>query len=96
MELAITLNTMGWIATAPVDIELAIGPENLTDEIDTWLDVDGVDERYKAKCCAEYDGKGLIRETVAECANFGQSPQQYLGGKPKTAANQPWADRNFL
>lgn len=96
IELTITLNTVDWTNITPDDIALDTGPDAIREEIDTWLDIYGVEERYKAKCCGEHDGKDWIREIVDESENYNQTPQQYLEGKLKTAANQPWADANFL
>ena len=96
IEINMTLEVTDWTDITPEDIQLEIGPDTLNEEISTWLDVYGLDERYKAKCCGEHDGKGWIREIVDESANFGQTPQQYLQGKLQTAENQPWVDVNFL
>lgn len=37
---------------APDDIKLASGPPVFGEEIETWKDVYGIEERYKAKCCS--------------------------------------------
>jgi len=94
--LSISINTVDWIEISPDDIQLTAGPTALKDEIDTWFDVYGIEERYKLKCGSEHDGKDWIREIIDECANFDQNPIQYLQGKLKTAKNQPLADANFL
>ena len=96
IELQITLNVIDWNELTPDEIKIDVGPAVLREEIETWLDVYGIDERYEAKCCAENDGKGWIREIVDESQNYNQTSQQYLEGKLKTAANQPWVDTNFL
>lgn len=96
IEFKITLNSHDWTNIQPTDIELNTGPNEYREELDTWLDIYGIDERYKAKCCGENDGKGWIREIVDESQNFNLTPQQYLHGKLKTAINDPWVDVNFL
>jgi hypothetical protein len=96
IELKVSLNVSDWAELTPDEIEVDAGPDQIKNEIDTWLDVYGIEERYKAKCCAENDGKGWIREIVDESINYGQAPMQYLEGKLKTASNQPWVDNNFL
>lgn len=96
IQLDIKLNVIDWTKLTPDEIELNTGPKVIREQIDTWLDVYGIEERYKAKCCAENDGKGWIREIVDESQNYDQTPSQYLDGKLKTAENQPWVDANFL
>jgi len=96
IELTITLNIIDWNEITPDEIQLDIGPGVIEDEINTWLDVYGIEERYKAKCCSENDGKGWIREVVDECHNFGLSSQDYYQRKMKVVANDPWVDTNFL
>jgi hypothetical protein len=80
----------------PVDIELEFGPAAFSEEIATWKDVYGIEERYKAKCCGVNDGKGWIIEIIDESANYNLTPQQYLEGKLKTAKHMPLVDTNFL
>jgi 5-methylcytosine-specific restriction endonuclease McrA len=96
IDLSITLDAIDWTEISSNDIELHSGPEDIREEIDTWADVYGIEERYKAKCCGENDGKNWIREIVDESANYGLTPIQYYEGKLITAMNQPWSDANFL
>lgn len=57
IELGVSLNSPDWTHITPTDVTLSIGPETFREEIDTWLDVYGIEERYTAKCCGENDGK---------------------------------------
>ena len=41
---------------APEDISLQFGPATLNEEIETWKDVYGIEERFKAKISGENDG----------------------------------------
>lgn len=96
IEIEVILNITDWSTMSKNDIHLNTGPDHKREEIATWVDVYGIEERYKAKCCGENDGKGWIREIVDESANYGLTPQQYLNGKLKTSENDPWVDDNFL
>jgi len=48
------------------DIDLHFGPAALGEKIDTWKDVYGIEERYKAKLCAENDGKYWLTQVLDE------------------------------
>lgn len=47
------------------DITLQFGPAALLEELDTWKDVYGIEERYKAKLCGENDGKYWLTQVLA-------------------------------
>lgn len=51
IEIAIDLNTPDIDRLTPADVQLAFGPAAVHEEIETWKEVYGIDERYKAKCC---------------------------------------------
>jgi hypothetical protein len=67
ISLDIELNSTDWLNITPEDMTLSIGPENLKEEINTWRDVYGIGERYKARCCGENDGKYWIEQVLDEC-----------------------------
>jgi len=93
IELEISLNPQDWNNIKPDDVSLTLGPEVLKEEIDTWLDVYGIEERYKAKCCGENDGKYWIAQVWDEWQNNGKTPQDCLTTLKR---QKPLADVNFL
>jgi hypothetical protein len=80
----------------PIDIQFVFGPDNINEEIETWKDVYGIEERYKAKCCSETDGKAWINRIIEERKNYGLSVEGMLQAEINTASNQPYSDSNFL
>ncbi len=96
IDLNVGINTQDWNQITPDNITLETGPTELREQLDTWLDVYGIEERYKAKLCGENDGKGWLREVIDESQNYEQTPEQFLIAKIKTATNSPWVDNNFL
>ena len=54
------------------------GLRKSTEEIATWLDVYGIEERYQAKCCGESDGKYWIEQVLDEWQNDGKKPEDYF------------------
>ncbi len=80
----------------PEDIECSLGPEKLNEEINTWNDVYGIEERYKAKCCLENDGKYWIEQIFDEWAEDGRTPDDFLQTLNRQTSKRPYADNNFL
>lgn len=96
IKFEISLNCPDWTNIQPTDIALKTGPDELREELDTWLDVYGIEERYKAKCCAENDGKYWIEQVRDECQNYEMTPEQIIETRAKLANSRPFADVNFL
>ena len=96
IDLKIDLNSPDWTNMGAENIILSTGPENLREEINTWLDVYGIEERYKAKCCSENDGKYWIEQVVDECQNDGKTPGEILDTVARQAQLKPFAEANFL
>ena len=56
----------------------------------------GIDERYKAKCCGENDGKYWITQVLDEWHKDGKTSSDYLKTLYRLPAKYPFADSNFL
>lgn len=96
IEVKINLNTSDIDRLEPSNIQLSFGPPGLNEEIDTWKDVYGIEERYKAKCCSETDGKYWLTQVLDEWKEDGRLPADYLTSLAKRASKSPFADCNFL
>lgn len=96
IELGVSLNSPDWTHIIPTDVTLSIGPETFREEIDTWLDVYGIEERYTAKCCGENDGKYWIEQVLDEWQNNDKTPKEYLATLKRQAESKPFAEINFL
>lgn len=80
----------------PADIQIQFGPDAIAEEIETWKDVYGIEERYKAKLCGENDGKYWLTQVLDECKQYDQQPADILDMRAKDARSRPYADCNFL
>ncbi|MDN3390720.1 hypothetical protein [Pseudoalteromonas sp. APC 3691] len=78
------------------DIQISFGPNNISEEIETWKDVYGIEERYKLKCSSETDGKAWLNRVMNERHNYELSIEAMLRAEMKSAQNQPYSDSNFL
>ncbi|WP_319557969.1 hypothetical protein [Thiomicrorhabdus sp.] len=80
----------------PTDVQMQFGPAAITEEIETWKDVYGIEERYKAKLCGKYDGKYWITQVLDEWKDDDRDPEEILGVINRNAERKPFADNNFL
>jgi hypothetical protein len=79
----------------PADIQLTFGPASFHEEIETWKEVYGIDERYKAKCCGS-DAKDWLEQVRFLHDIHGIDPMAYLASVQQQAENAPAANSNFL
>jgi len=96
IELSISLSSQDWTNIKPDDVHLTTGPEELKEEIATWLDVYGIEERYRAMCCGENDGKYWIEQVLDEWQTDGKTPEEFLSTLARQARIRPYAEANFL
>lgn len=96
VQIQITLRHADIDTLKPADIAIQFGPAALTSELDTWKDVYGIEERYKAKFCGENDGKYWVTQVLDECKGYGKQPADILNMRTQQAKEHPYADCNFL
>ncbi|MFO7556805.1 MAG: hypothetical protein R6W88_16520 [Desulfobacterales bacterium] len=96
IELEIALNSPDWTSIKPDDVFLTTGPEEIREEINTWLDVYGIEERFKAKCCGENDGKYWIEQVLDEWKEEGKTSDEFLSTLARHAKSKPYGEANFL
>ncbi|KQZ28068.1 HNH endonuclease [Duganella sp. Root1480D1] len=96
IELQVTLHQVDIAKLTPAEITLQFGPATVTEEIDTWKDVYGIEERYKAKLCGENDGKYWITQVLDEWKEDGRDPAEFLTTLARQAQSRPYAECNFL
>lgn len=96
IELQINLQHSDISKLTPADITLQFGPAAITHEIETWKDVYGIEERYKAKLCGENDGKYWLTQVLEECQAYGKQPADILAMRAQQTQSRPYADCNFL
>ena len=96
ISIDLTLSTSGIGKLCPSDITLTVTAPGRDEEVETWNDVFGIEERYKAKCCAQNDGMVWLARICEENENYELTPQQMLNAEIRAAENSPWSDTNFL
>ena len=85
----------------PSDITLKFGPAAISEEIDTWKDVYGIEERYRGKLLSG-DGKAWLVEVLDEwrwhdekAGAEGKAPDAYLRDLSRHAIKSPFSDANL-
>lgn len=96
IAIKLTLSTFDIDNLSPADINLVITAPGRDEEVESWKDVFGIEERYKAKCCGKNDGKYWLIQALDECANAGKTPQEIIQAIERNAESSPWAEANFL
>jgi hypothetical protein len=96
IDICMSVNASDIESLVPDDIQLSFGPVDIAEEIDTWKDVYGIEERYKAKCCSASDGRSWLNRVLQESKNYEITVEAMLKGELKAAENQPFADNNFI
>lgn len=95
VELQVTLLHADPDKLEPTDITIQFGPAALAEELDTWKETYGIEERYKAKFCAESDGK-YWRTQVDEWKEYGKNPADFITTLARQVQKNPYAECNFL
>ncbi len=96
IEIAVTIKPSFQSQLTPEDIEFQFGPPALSEKIETWKDIYGIEERYKAKCCHKNDGKYWLMQLMDEWREKNRLPEDYLETLAGTTQKYPYAECNFL
>lgn len=96
VDLQIVLHKADIDKLTPADITLQFGPAVVTQELDTWKDIYGIEERYKAKLCGKYDGKYWVIQVLDEWRHDGRDPADFLKKIARQTLDSPYAECNFL
>jgi hypothetical protein len=96
ITITVTLNTRDVENLRKDDIDLQFVAPGRTEEVEAWKEVFGIEERYKAKLCAENDGKESLQQIVEEAASVGRTSDDLLAQTLRAADLCPYSDANFL
>ncbi|MEL6401049.1 MAG: hypothetical protein AAFR26_18570 [Cyanobacteria bacterium J06626_4] len=77
------------------DVQLTFGPSIISEELDAWKDVYGIEERYKAKCCSG-DAKDWLEQVRILRDEHGVEPTDALASWRKQSEKDLTANSNFL
>jgi hypothetical protein len=95
IELQVTLQHSNIENLTPADVSLQFGPAALAEKIDTWKDVYGIEERYKAKFCSN-DSRDWLEQVRILQRHHNLAPTAYLVSLNEQVQQSPTANCNFL
>lgn len=93
LELEINKNDIGNLK--PEDIDLKFKSNKHNEEIETWKEIFGIEERYKAKCTGE-TAKYWESQILDEMSEKGIDPHEALEKLKRQALKFPYQEANFL
>lgn len=96
VELQVALLHADFDKLGPDDITIQLGPAALAEELDTWKDTYGIEERYKAKFCAGNYGKYWLTQVLDEWKEDGRDPADFMTTLARQVQKNPYAECNFL
>ena len=86
----------------PADVDLDITSKAHQEEVDTWMDVFGIEERYKAVCMAKHYGKDWYSqvfdgyETAKVTLGTDFSKEKWIKSLISDARSYLYANGNFI
>lgn len=102
VDLQVTLRHTDIKKMSPADIDFSFGPATIAEQIDTWKDVYGIEERYRGKLL-DGDGEAWLEQVLIEwrwhdesAGADGKAPEEYLRDLGRHAERSPYTDANFL
>ena len=95
IDVSVAFKTSDIDRLTPADVQLTFGPTAVHEEIETWREVYGIDERYKAKCCSN-DAKDWLEQVRIFRDAHGIDPAVFLATQQRQTQNAPVANCNFL
>jgi hypothetical protein len=96
ITVGVTLSAQHVADLLPQNLKLELASPGREEEVETWRDVFGIDERYKAKLCGESEGIAWLQQMVEERENVDLTRDQLLAATFSYAERSPFADTNFL
>lgn len=95
VTVSVTLNHCDLGNLKPDDVHLNFAPAAAEEEIETWVDVYGIEERYRAKFC-DGDAKAWLEEFRISNRRRNTSPQEFVDDVHEQFISSPFANLNFL
>lgn len=95
IEINLIIDSFDMAKLTPQDITITFGPASLEEELQTWNELFGIEERYKDMCCSA-DAKYWITQIFDESKRYRLTPREFLRCKIEESECNPYFELNFL
>ena len=102
IDVSVGLNLTRKDEIKPENIVIEFSAVGYEEELETWKEVFGIEERYKAECSAENDGIDWLEQIMDDRENYDTdedkriSKEEALETLQKAKARKPFAEKRFL
>jgi hypothetical protein len=101
IDITVHLNLTRKDEIKPENIEIEFSSEGYEEELETWNEVFGIEERYKAECSAENDGLDWLEQITDDLENYDDtnkkiSQVEMLETLRKAHRRKPFGEKRFL
>jgi len=98
IDVSVGLNLTRKDEIKPENIVIEFSAVGYEEELETWKDVFGIEERYKAECSAENDGIDWLEQITDDIDNYATdiTKDQALDTLRKAKRRKPFAEKRFL
>ncbi|MEZ8801567.1 HNH endonuclease [Vibrio splendidus] len=96
ISLSLSIQTQDWKKLEATDVTLSMGSALIQQELDTWDDLYGISERYKAECCSKNSGKAWLSEVFERSNKLKLPTKQYVENIELDTELDPFVDKRFL
>lgn len=96
ITVSVELATKDVTRIVPDDISLKFAPSELAEEIDTWREVYGIDERYTAKCCSDGNANYWYTQVMDEWKEAERPPPAFMKTLARDTQRAPYKEDNFI
>lgn len=96
IELKMDILDKQWDKLTPNCFNLQISSSNFQEEVDTWIDLFRIDQRYAARCCGKRGDVNWLNTILIESRNYHKSSKEALEAVLDNISSDPLSDANFL
>lgn len=101
IEFQVQINTADINSLCPDDIQIEISSDGNDEQVESWIRVFGLEERYKASLCSPDDGKAWVNSIIegydnAVAQGSTLTREQYFEAQYIDAKFQPETEKGFI
>ena len=92
----ISITDKKWYQMTPECLNLRLSSDGHEEEVNTWIDLFRIDQRFAAHCCGKRGELNWLNRIFAESSNYQKTPKEVLESELKYLSADMLSDANFL